>query len=37
MGVAIKEVTTKKELRQFVKFNIELYKEIGRASCRERV
>jgi hypothetical protein len=26
MSVEIKEVTTKKELRQFVKFNIELYK-----------
>lgn len=27
MGVVIKEVTSKKELKKFVKFNIELYKE----------
>ena len=26
MGVEIKEVTTKKDLRKFVKFNLELYK-----------
>ena len=26
MGVEIKEVTSKKELKKFVKFNIELYK-----------
>lgn len=27
MGVVIKEVTSKKELKKFVKFNIDLYKD----------